>query len=134
MAKTRKSKRPEEDKEREDRIIMEIVVDAYDEQERAMGWYYYLDDKIAFPFTAICDAEREMSPLSVGERVEVTGMAHEETCQAEIFVKVRYGGGKKQTLAVPLMQLAPTDDVDDDDTREAVEDWRYWAGRGYRFG
>lgn len=30
------------DPEREQRIAMEIVVDAYDSQERAMGWYYYL--------------------------------------------------------------------------------------------
>lgn len=42
----------QEDKEREDRIIMEIVVDAYDETERAMGWYYYLEDKLRFPFSA----------------------------------------------------------------------------------
>ncbi|MBI3687632.1 MAG: hypothetical protein HY241_09940 [Actinobacteria bacterium] len=25
---------------------MEIVVDAYDSGERAMGWYYYLQDTI----------------------------------------------------------------------------------------
>jgi hypothetical protein len=29
---------PKEDKAREERIIMKIVVDAYDEGERAMGW------------------------------------------------------------------------------------------------
>jgi len=33
-----------EEKDREERIIMEIIVDAYDEEERAMGWYYYLED------------------------------------------------------------------------------------------
>lgn len=32
--------------EREHRISMEIVVDAYDSGERAMGWYYYLQDTI----------------------------------------------------------------------------------------
>jgi hypothetical protein len=31
-----------EDKKRERRIDMEVVVDAYDEVERAMGWYYYI--------------------------------------------------------------------------------------------
>jgi hypothetical protein len=44
MAHTKK------DDGREHHIDMEVVVDAYDEQERAMGWYYYLQDKIAFPF------------------------------------------------------------------------------------
>jgi hypothetical protein len=34
MAKTK----PKHDPDREQRIEMEIVVDAYDAQERAMGW------------------------------------------------------------------------------------------------
>jgi hypothetical protein len=38
--------RIEEDKEREERIRMEIAVDACNEEEMAMGWYYYLEDKI----------------------------------------------------------------------------------------
>jgi hypothetical protein len=38
-------RRPEvkTDKVREKRISTEILVDAYDSAERAMGWYYYLD-------------------------------------------------------------------------------------------
>jgi Calcium binding len=35
-----------QDHVREERIDMEVVVDCYDDQERAMGWYYYLQDKI----------------------------------------------------------------------------------------
>ena len=38
------------DRDRESRIEMEAVVDAYDEVERAMGWYYYLEDRLNFPF------------------------------------------------------------------------------------
>lgn len=34
----------ESDDSREERIELEIVVDAYNEAERAMGWYYYLDN------------------------------------------------------------------------------------------
>jgi hypothetical protein len=30
------------DEEREERITMEAVVDAYGPEEQAMGWYYYL--------------------------------------------------------------------------------------------
>jgi hypothetical protein len=40
----------ETDESREYRIEMEIVVDAYGEEERAMGWYCYLQDKLTFPF------------------------------------------------------------------------------------
>ena len=45
------------DEEREERIMMEVVVDAYGPEERAMGWYYYLQDTMQFPFTATCTLE-----------------------------------------------------------------------------
>ena len=37
------------DAEREERITMEIVVDAYGPEEQAMGWYSYLEEKLQFP-------------------------------------------------------------------------------------
>jgi len=60
---------------REDRIAMEAVVDAYNSGERAMGWYYYLDSKLKFPFKARCRLARPISILKVKEEVEVLGMA-----------------------------------------------------------
>ena len=77
---------PKKDKIREDRIIMEIVVDAYDENERALGWYCYLEDKLAVPFRAKCVARRESSPLRRGEEVDVVGMPSEDECEREMFV------------------------------------------------
>ena len=117
-----------ENKEREHRIIDQVVVDAYDEQERAMGWYYYLEEKLKFPFVARCVAKRTISPLKKGDEVEVLSMAPEEECEYEMFVMMRW---EKDGLAVPLSQL----DVvgADDQTREAVKDWYYWVKRGYRF-
>ena len=47
-----------EDKTRENRIEMEIIVDANDEEEQAMGWYYYLEDKGCFPFQRTGKAKR----------------------------------------------------------------------------
>jgi len=43
MAKT---KLPQKNTEREKRIAMEIIVDAYGPEEQAMGWYYYLDERV----------------------------------------------------------------------------------------
>ena len=51
------------DDTREQRIAMEAVVDAHDFGERAMGWYYYLDDKMKFPFKARCRFARPISVL-----------------------------------------------------------------------
>src|SRR4051794_2977063 len=129
MAKPKKKKvKPEKDEVREERITMEIVVDAYDEGERAMGWYYYLEEKLNAPIRARCVEEREVSPLSVGDEVEVVGMPPERECEREMFVSIRWG---KRNLAVPLAQLEVIEA--DDETREAVEDWHYWVGMGHEF-
>jgi hypothetical protein len=53
----------EREEEREERIIMEIVVDAYGPEEQAMGWHYYLQDMMQFPFTATYISKRRSSPL-----------------------------------------------------------------------
>jgi hypothetical protein len=92
------------DPEREKPITMEIVVDAYDARERAMGWYYYLQDRLRFPFTAICIDKRSISPLHVKDEVEAIGLSGEEECEHEMFVTIRW---EKEGLAVPLSQLKP---------------------------
>ena|SRR5436853_7852059 len=113
----------------EDRIAMEIVVDAYGSEEQAMGWYYYLEEKLSFPFKAKCIEERAISPLQVGEKVEVVDMALEDECEREMFVMVEWSGRR---LGVPLSQLEGI--RVDRDTKEALRDWQYWIGRGYEFG
>jgi hypothetical protein len=121
-------KHPKLDRTRERRILDEIVVDAYGPEERAMGWYCFLEDKIAFPFTAKCVAERSVSPLKKGEEVEVLGLAKEDDCMAEIFVLIRFAGRK---LGVPLSQVEAVEGKLE--TREAVEDWHYWVTMSYTF-
>ncbi len=121
--------RVEKDETREERIYMEIVVDAYGAEEKAMGWYYYLDDTLSFPFSARCTAKRAISPLQVDDEVDVLGLAPAEECEREIFVMMRW---EQDGLGVPLSQLTVIH-AEDEKTREAVEDWLYWVGRGYRF-
>ena len=123
-----KSKKKTEDKDRENRIMMEIIVDAYDESERALGWYYYLEQKLNFPFFSQCIAKRVISPLKVGDEVEVIGMPNEDECQRELFVTIKW---EKDGLAVPLSQLKVIQA--DKQTEEAVEDWHYWVSQGYQF-
>jgi len=119
---------PEKDEVREDRIDIEIVVDAHDREERAMGWHSHLTDHLDVPFRAGCIKERSISPLGVGDEVEVIGMPTGDECDREMFVMIRWG---KRQLAVPLAQLDVIEA--DDQTREAVEDWHYWVGMGYEF-
>ena len=76
-------KRVPEQPDRENRITFEIVVDAYDETERAMGWYYYLQDKLQVPFKAKCRSVRATSPLEVGAKVEVVDTENYGTIDGE---------------------------------------------------
>ena len=132
---------PTPDPIREERITMEIVVDAYDEYERAMSWHCYLQDTLTFPFQAICTEKRATSPLQVRKEVTVIGMPDAEECEDEMFVYVRWpqepGDDSDETddddgLAVPLSQLQPLPEVDEE-TAEAVADWHYWVEQGYTF-
>ena len=129
MAKSKKPRKPKHDETREERISMEIVVDAHGEEERAMVWYCYLDDSLSFPFLSRCIRERPTSPLRVGDEVEVVGMAPGDECEREMFVETPWE--HKRTPAVPLSQLKVVHG--DEETQQAVEDWHYWVEMGYEF-
>ena len=120
--------RLKENKARERRIEMEAVVDAYNSEERAMGWYCYLEERLKVPFRARCKSKRAISPLRIREEVDVLGMAPDEECESEMFVRVRW---RRRSLAVPLSRLEPI--AADSGTKQAIADWHYWLARGYEF-
>jgi Calcium binding len=122
MAKSRK------DPIRENRISDEVIVDAYGPEEQAMGWYYYLDNRIHFPFRAKCTTAKTTSPLRKGETVEVRRMASEDVCSSDMLVLVRWD---RRNIAVPLSQLTALDA--DEAATEAISDWHYWLKQGYSF-
>jgi hypothetical protein len=120
--------KPKKDPLREDRIHDEAIVDTYGPEEQALGWYYYLENKMRFPFQAKCLASKVVSPLRKGEAVEVRRLAPEEACASDMLVLIRWQG---RNMAVPLSPLTATDA--DESTIEAIGDWHYWMARGYRF-
>ena len=93
-----------------------------------MGWYYYLEERLRFPFRAKCIGHRAISPLRKSQEVEVVGLAPAEECDGEMFVTVTW---EHRPLAVPLEQLEPIQA--DKVTHQAVEDWHYWVKQGYEF-
>jgi len=118
----------DKDEAREERILTEAVVDAYGPEERALGWYYYLDDKIMFPFSAVCIDADKRTPLKPAERVKVLKMSGEDLCELDMYVDISWKG---KSLSIPLAQVLPV--KADDDTDEAVRDWHYWKAQGYLF-
>lgn len=131
-----KRQRAKEDPAREDRILFDIVVDAYNETERALGWYYHLEQEITFPFAArikhgfadACAHVSERSLLRDGDRVSVVGLASEDACMSSVGVVVEY---HQAQFILPLTQLECQ--TADESTLQAVSDWHYWCARGYEF-
>jgi hypothetical protein len=121
-------RRVAEDESREDRILFEIVVDAYNETERAMGWYYHLQERLVFPFSGRCRAPRTTSPLKVGQELQVLALASEDECMSEVLVMIKVGRLK---VAVPLDQIECMSK--NEDTCQGVADWYYWRARGYEY-
>ena len=117
---------PPLDEEREQRIELEIIADANGPEEQAQGWYNYLEENLRFPFLTQCIRERAISPLRVGDEVEVIGLGPQEECTHEMFVLTRWD---RRGLAVPLSQLEVTSA--DEQTIQAVDDWQYWVKQGY---
>jgi hypothetical protein len=115
-------------REREQRIENEILVDAYDEEERAMSCYYHAENEMQLPFPARCLRIEESSPLHKGEEVEVIGLPSEENCRQQLRVRIRW---QSRTLAVPLAQLKAV--KADQQTEQLIEDWHYWTRMGYQF-
>ena len=120
--------KPKRDRLREERIHNEVIVDAYGPEEQALSWYYFLEDKLRFPFPARCISAKVVSPLRKGETVEVLSMAPEDACAGDMLVLIRWQG---RNVAVPLSQLVAIDA--DESTIEAIGDWHYWLAQGYCF-
>lgn len=123
-------KRPRRDDDREERITMEIIVDAYNESEVWTAWYCYLENTLAFPFEAECVKSRKMSPLKPGERVTVMGMLDDDEGDGlgEMMVEAEW---RDCTMGIPLAQIKGIGL--DEKTAEAIADWHYWVAQGRQF-
>ncbi|WP_193194378.1 calcium-binding protein [Nostoc sp. MG11] len=122
----------EPDENREHRIKTEIIIDAEDKEERAMGWYYYLDDTLNVPFMAKWTKKGRKSTSVEEKQVEVLGMAPDDECLKDMFVEVVYPDGKDEDVfSARLSEIVAIDA--DSETQEALGDWHYWLARGYKF-
>ena len=115
-----------DDDEFDRRLSLEIIPDAYGPEEQALSWYYYLEERLQFPFEAECMSDRPTSPLRVGDKVNVIGMPREEDCEHDMLVNIRW---YERVLSVPLAQLIGVNV--EDDAHQAIQDWHTWIDRGY---
>jgi hypothetical protein len=120
------------DESREERIKNEILAEAEDKEERAMGWYYYLDDCLNFPFMGRWKKKNRKTGAIDEKPVEVVGMSPEDDCLKDMYVDVAYLTGKDEDIHSAKLSEIEAIDVDEE-TQEALADWQYWLARGYKF-
>ncbi len=66
------------DEEMRYKIDYEIIVDAYDDDEQSMGWYYFFEETLEFPFTALAQLKKRDGTTET-KRVKIIGLASKET-------------------------------------------------------
>lgn len=115
------------DADTEARIETEILADAYNEYETAMGWVTYLQGLMTFPFQATCINVVSYSPLKEGDTVTAVGF-NTKLCQQDMFVSIQWND---RIFDVPLYQLEGINV--DDNTRQGLTDWQYWVNCGRSF-
>mgnify|MGYP001799748129 FL=1 len=93
-----------------------------------MGWYYYLEDKLQFPFKA--NWVNPQRPQ--GKEIEVVEMSPEDECMRSMFVEVRYREGEVDDIFSARLEDIDPIEVDEE-TAEAIADWHYWIDMGYEF-
>ena len=93
--------------------------------EVAADWYYYLEERLVFPFRARCGAALFPQPAHRGQDFEVIGLATEDACTNDMRVMMRIHGTK---VIVPLVLLEVTEAFGE--TIEAVAQWKSWVRSG----
>jgi len=115
--------------EREARIHDEIIVDAYGDEEVTSSWYYYLEETLQFPFTAMVQTHR-YRPRTGGiatssSQVELLGMAPLSRCGYHQMWVMGVLGLQRETpvhfFLGDLVMIEP-----DEDREAALSDWLYW--------
>lgn len=108
--------------EMQNKIDYEIIVDCYDEYEISMGWYYYMEESLKFPFKAMVKLKMAHGKMKLTEII-VTGLASDE----EGFMGNDFDLemlAAEHLSNVSYSQLSKIKETDE--TLEALAVWDYW--------
>ena len=108
-------------------INFEVVVDAYDDDEVYMGWYYFMSESLKFPFRAETTIKKRNGKTEecTVDVVEDATNPNRFKCQA-YYVNVDYEG---VLMKVEIADLKPINASDE--TQKAITVWKYWLAKRY---
>ena len=110
------------DKERDNRIHDEIIVDCNGDEEVGMSWFYYLQENMEFPFKAKMEIKHRDGTTKT-TKIEVLSIETKNERSWDLRLEVVEA---KQTK-IQRIELSDLIDVDaDEKTIECLEDWKYF--------
>ncbi len=108
-------------------IDFEVVVDACDDDEVNMGWYYFMAESLQFPFKAVATIKKRNGTTEerTVDVVEDATDGDRFKCQA-YYVNVDLDG---VLMKVEVGDLKPINASEE--TLKAITVWKYWLENGY---
>lgn len=117
------------DPEREARIRDEAIVDAYGDEEVAMSWYYYLDERLEFPFNVMVQTHkyRQQGGISyVSSQMRLLSMAPLKRCgMHQMWAMGMLLTGRETPFHILLNDIKSIEP--NTGRSEALQDWMYWT-------
>ncbi len=110
------------DKEREHRILYEVIVDAYGEEEQLMGWFYYFQDNLEFPIKATV----RFRLRGGGEEIKKVKIVEVNTKNKnEWTIRLGIVEGKSERIQTISPEEIKSIDTSPENL-EIINDWLYW--------
>lgn len=116
-------------KEIRSKIENEIIMDCYDDQEISMGWYYFFQDELEFPF----EVEISLKTRNGGKKlieIDILKMVEEER-NYEISGLLFEVSPKEAELIMEIGADKLKNTKGSRSTKEAFEIWFFWNSDKY---
>ena len=108
--------------QRKNRIHNEIIVDAYDDGEVNMSWFYYFNDYLTFPISAVAKLKRRNGKYENAEIqiVEIASDTEQELMFGFVLTMKGY------VFPISLKDIVRVETSEEN--LEMLNDWLYWKG------
>ena len=107
-------------------IDYEIIVDAYNDVEVSMGWYYTFEKRLVFPFEATAQLKKKGGETE-SKQVKIVGLHSKEEgfTERNFQLEMEHGG-----YIMPIDYSKLSNIKADEETLEMFQIWDFWV-KGY---
>ncbi|MCU0340538.1 MAG: calcium-binding protein [Spirosomaceae bacterium] len=104
---------------------VQFTLDAYDDIEMSMGWYYTFDECLSFPFTATAQLKKKDGSIET-KRVKIVGLHSKEKDFTEKDFQLEMEHG---SYVMPIEYSKLSKIEADEETMEMFEIWDFWVNK-----